>query len=381
MESVIPKYVRPIAEIDDPKNLMEYWEEALEAFDKKEYKKTIIAVINYINPNLLQNKNLEDDIEIVQMQGSAEIIVEITNIKFSVKAPFLRITEKTNKVALLRKVAEINFNPLRLEQIHLRNNELWFEYEMPIELTHPNKLYDLLRNVAVFADDYDDLFISNYKAEFYKPPAYTQLSESEKEQAWKQISDIFEDYENFSLSFKKKRLDDFVWDLVVISLLKISNMPYVHGKLRTDLYKHLSILFDTGLDISYKIDKGVNYIKRLMQTQKEDLLKNLYHTTYFISLKKRSSPQIISDRLRDDKETVLDYIRDENYFNLVFYLQFTFLKLMYDYNLEEHYKQAIYQALEEVSYMDYEKGSIVLLNLYYEMLNDSLITEDEENNE
>ena len=96
------------------------------------------------------------------MQGSAEIHLKITDTTFCIRAPFLRIGDKTNRVALLRRVAEVNFSPLRLEQIHLKKDELHFEYEMPIELAQPNKVYDIIRNVALFADKYDDEFVENF---------------------------------------------------------------------------------------------------------------------------------------------------------------------------------------------------------------------------
>ena len=85
-------------------------------------------------------------------------------------------------------------------------------------------MYDLLREISVYADNYDDEFIEKYKAEFYKESSITPLSEMEKEAVWQQISDILEDYNNYSLFFKEKRWNDFQWDIIVISLLKIVNI-------------------------------------------------------------------------------------------------------------------------------------------------------------
>jgi len=367
MENVMPKYVRPIAKIDDPVNKTEFWDEAVDAFDEKKYKQTVMAVINYINPGLLKDKNTGEDVEITQMQGSAEIQVKITDDTFSVKAPFLKITPETHKIPLLRRVAEANFAPLMLAQIHLKGDELWFEYEMPIELSYPNKVYDILRNVAVFSDDYDDVFIENYKAAFYKPPAYKALSEAEKAVVWQQISDIFEDYKNYSEFFKEKRWDDYIWDLLVISLLKISNMPYVHGKLRSDLIREIGHLFDGDIDYNYRMEKGEAYIKKLMNTPEEEIMKNVYHADIFISLRWRSSPQIITDRLKHYVEHVEKNRKNERCFNQAYYLQVAFLKLIYDYNLEEDYKQAIYDVLEKVSGMEPEKAAPELLKVFYAM--------------
>ncbi len=349
MENVLPKYKRPLKGINEPTVSVDFWDEAIDAFDEKEFRKAAIATVNYMNPNLLKDIDADKDIEIIQMQGSAEIHLKITKEVFSVKAPFLKITSETNKIALLRKVAEANFSPLTLAQINLHNDELWFEYEMPISVCQPNKIYDLLRQVCVYADDYDDMFIENYKASFYKEPKYILLTDTEKEQVWSQINDILEDYKNYSQFFKDKRWDDYEWDITVISLLKISNMPYIHGVLRTDLQEYISNLFNGNLDFKFRQDKGTNFMKELCAKSKEEIMSNAYHADAFISLRWRSSEQIIKDWATGRLEMVQKYEKDDSNFSLSYYLQFQLLKLIYDYNLEENYTNAINNVLEEVS--------------------------------
>ena len=372
MENIMPNYKRPIASIDDPVVKVEHWDAAMDAFDEKDYKKSLVAVINYVNPKLLENKNTDGDIEVVQMQGSAEVHVKITKTNFSVKAPFLRITDQTNEVALLRKVAEVNFSPLTLAQIQLEKNELWFEYEMPIEFSQPHKVYDILRNVSVYADDYDDMFIDKYNAAFYKEPKHTELSSTEKEEVWSQINTIFEDYKNYTQFFKDKRWDDFQWDNLAISMLKISNMPYVHGKLRSDLIEYIGNLFNPDLDFNLRVDKSVNFMKKLTEKSQDEIMKNVYHAEQFISLRWRSSQQIITDRLEHNLERVQNYEKEQSNFNLSYYLQFNLLKLIYDYTLEDHYKNAIETVLEEVSGLDPNESAPKLAKVFHALHSGSI---------
>lgn len=367
MENVLPRYKRPVASIATPITKVEHWDKALNAFDEGQFKQSIIEVINYINPNLLKDKDLSGTIEIHQSQGSAEINVLITNETFSVRAPFLKITEATNRVALLRKVAEVNFSPLKLEQIHLKNNELWFEYEMPIELSQPNKVYDLLRNVSVYADDYDDMFNEKYKTTFYKEATHTALNESEQDLVWSQISNIFEDYSNYVQYFKEKRLDAFLWDNLVISILKLSNMPYLNGKLRSDLEEYVVNLFDSNIDFNFRVDRSTSFMKKLIVKSREDIMKNVYHAEQFISIRWRSSPQIITDRLAASIDQVEAYKKEGSTFNLSYYLQFTLLKLIFDYTLEENYRNAIEQVLEDVTGLDPDDAAPILTKAFYNL--------------
>ena len=365
MENVIPKYSRPIKSIDDPVNKVEAWDVAIDAFDEKDYKKCVINTINYINPSLLEDVNTEGDFEIIKMQGSAEIHVKVTGDTFSVKAPFLKITPETNRVALLRKVSEVNFSPMTLAQINLKDTALWFEYEMPLSLCQPNKVYDLLREVCVNADEYDDMFINKYKASFYKEPNNKALTPEEQEIVWGHISDVFSDYTNYTQFFREKRWDDFQWDIIVISLLKLSNMPYINGELRSDLIEYISNLFNSNIDFQFRVDKGTNFMKKLVTRSREDIMKDVYHAEQFISLRWRSSEQIIHDRLKGNLEQVQRYEKDESYFNLSYYLQFVLLKLIYDYNLEDNYKKAIEDVLEEVSGLTPNEAAPKLAATYY----------------
>lgn len=372
MENILPRFVRPIAKIEDPISNVDDWDKAVEAFDDQKYKASVHHIINYINPNLIKDQDEQADIDIVQMQGSAEIHIKLTDELFSIKAPFLKITDDTNRVALLRRVAEVNFTPLRLEQIHLKDDKLCFEYQTRTVIAQPNKVYDVLQNVAIYADKYDDEFIEKYKAEFNNAPNYTPFTQEEKDIVWQQISDIFEDYKDLSALYREKRLDGYIWDILYISFLKISNMPYVHGKLRSDLISIISLMTDTDVNFKHRVDKATNFMKKLLDKSREEIMKNFYHAQQFISLRRRSNPQIISDRLKKSMESVQKDEKNENYFNLSSFLQSLFLRLIYDYNLEDSYKQMIYNVLEEVSGLKPEEAAPKLVKVYYTMYNDEV---------
>lgn len=365
MENVIPRYTRPIPGIFEPKIEVSHWDEATDAFDDKEYKKSIIEVINFLNPEILKSVDTSGDFEVIQSQGSAEIRVKVTEEKLSIVAPFLKITDTTNKIALLRKVAEVNFSPLRLAQIYNESDKLFFQYETSLELAQPNKVYDVLRNISIYSDDFDDQFIENYNAEFLQEPKHVALTKEEQGAIWKQISDILEDYKNYTQFFKDKRWDNFQWDLIVISLMKLSNMPYVHGKLRSDLIDYIVVLFNNNLDFHYRMDKGVNYMKKIASYSQEEIMSNVYHAEFFISLRWRSSEQIITERLKHNLERVESYERDESHFSLSYYLQFTLLKLVYDYSLDDNYRQAIETVLEEISGLEPDEAAPKLAKVYY----------------
>jgi hypothetical protein len=369
MKNVLPKFQRHIQGIDEPLLAFLSWDKAFDAYDIKDYRTALIETINYINPELLKNKDTTGDIALDRGQGSAEIQVRINETTFSVKAPFLKVTANTNKVALYRKIAEVNFNPLTLSQIKLREDTFWFEYESPITLCQPYKVYDVLREICVYADDYDDEFVEKYKADFYKESNTQPLAGEEVEQVWQQINTILTDYKDYSAFFKEKRWNAFQWDLMVISLLKIVNMPYVHGTLRTKLQEYVHNLFNNQIDFQHRIDKGTNFMLKLCAKTKEDFMKDIYHADSFISLKWRSSVQILQDDAKNLENTVTKYVNDGDNFSLSYFLQYNFLYTLYNFNVEEVHKNAIYDVLEQVSGREPQDAAPKLLKTYYSFLN------------
>ncbi len=368
MNNVLPHFKRPLKSNNEPKTIVSYWDKAMDAYDAKNYKTALLETLNYMNPELLDNRDTNSDLNIVQGQGSAEIRIHISSDTFSIQAPFLKVTESANKVALFRKIAEVNFAPLTLAQIHLKEDTLWFGVEMPISQCQPYKVYDALREVCVYADDYDDEFVEKYKADFYQEPKISPLTLDEKETVWHQINGILTDYKNYSQFFKEKRWDAFQWDIIFISILKIVNMPYVHGTLRTKLQEYVNNMYNGSIDFNHRIDKGTNFMQKLCAMSQKEIMSDVYHAQAVISLKWRSSIKIVQDEAKKMERFVNKYVNDSDNFSLCYYLQYSFLHLLYNFNVEDVHKEAIYDVLEKVSGLEPSTASKHLLNTYYGFL-------------
>ncbi|MCK5725563.1 MAG: hypothetical protein KAH22_01915 [Thiotrichaceae bacterium] len=380
MKNIIPTYTPPLESIEDPVAHIAEWEKATDSYHEKKYKQSLIHTINYLNPAMLKDKDLDADIHINQMQGSAEIKLSVTDKEITIKAPFLCITDKTNKIALLRKIAEINFTPLDLTQIYLENNEVGFHYQSPIELAQPNKMYNILREIAFRADEYDDEFVSKYKADYLAEKKPKLLNEKEKVQAWQQIETIFTEYTQYCDFFTKRRWEHYHWDIAAISMLKISNMPYVNGTLRVNLIDEINRVFNTNIEFNTRTDKAKSYMKKLIAMPKEEIMQQLYHAEQFSSMRWRSSPKIIQEHVESYAETVKRFKNEGSGSGrdtaLAYFFQHSFLKMIYNYNLEKCYKVSIDNVLTEVSGKTPEEATPRLTELYEAMLSGELDPKD-----
>lgn len=367
MAHVLPQYIKPFESLEEPAIDVEVWKEATDAFDSKKYKDSVIHLLNYINPKVLKGVKTKGDIELVQTQGSAEIHLTITESMLRIHAPFLKVTEDTNVVALLRRVTEINFTMLDLAQIVLEGDELFFKYEAPLSTCQPNKIYTVLRNITFRADDYDDLFVEEYGAVFYKEPNTTPLKEKEVKETLGQIREIFSKFDEDTTYFVENRKDNYRWDAIVISLLRLSNMPYMQGKLRSEIIENIERMYNGDIDLTQRINKGLLYIKELQELSDSYYEESLYHADQFISLRWRSSPHIVEERMENHKETIDEMEAAEDHMAIAYFLYAIFLKLIYNYNLDKNYKDAIEATLTKVSGKSTEDAAPLLLELYWDM--------------
>ncbi len=372
-----PRFQRTLEIANEPVSDIKHWENANDAFDKKEYKKSLVELIKYINPNVIEGDHTEGDINIVQGQGSVNVHIAITDNEFCIKVPFLKITDKTNRVALLRKVSEVNFESLTLAQIVLKDDILQFEYSELLELCHPHKIYGVIREIALYADDYDDMFVDRYDAEFLQKAEITPLSENEKKQINEYLDQIIEDYQNYSEALKGTRFNDFRWDIIVISILKLGVMPYVQGNLRTDLREYIYNMLNVDIDFDYRVDKGTNFMNKLSNTPREEILKDMYYAKQFVSLKRRCSLQILQDEIKSVDGMLQDYKNKQENMAVFYLLQITLLRKIFEFNVEKKYTQAIFDALEKSANIDIKDASKILLDVYNKIL-DGEISEKKE---
>ena len=377
---ILPKYTRPLRGIEEPIELLQLFSEAAAQFIAKEYKQSALTLLKHINALLVMDVDINDEeIEISHMHGSAEINIKINSEQLSITAPFLQIIDNTNRVALLRKVAEINFSNLTLAHIVLRKNELWFEYQMPLDLCHPTKLYNVLREICIHADSYSEAFITDYKADYCREPTVYFLSEEDEKKVWTQFEDIFADYKKYTAIFRKSGYEDsYKWKITSISLLKIANMSYVQGKLKHLLNTSLDAYFN-DLSIRERDGKSTNLIKSLCAKTKEEIMANIYHTQPFFSLRLDANVEAIKNWAKSIKHVVEDYEEDGYGVDFCYYLIFQFLKLRHEYNLMFNYRIPIEEVLEATSEIDARDASSKLLAVFHDFLGEK--TAEPEDNE
>lgn len=372
MKNHVPKYQKPIKNVSNPVVQVDSWHRAVDAFDEKDYDKSLRSLFHYVNPEVAEKIPASGNFSIEYPQGSSRVTFGVKNGVFYIESPFVKITENTNEIAILRHANELNFSFLTIPQIHLINQTLWFKFETPLHLCQPNKIYEALREICVATDDFDDEFIEKYGAEHIQEPTIQPLTEAEKEQAWNQIQAILGEYQRYMNYFEEKRWEGSQWDILMLSLFQLGNMPYIQGILRTDLQEYIQNINNSRIDFHFRIDKGKHFFKQLCEKSRDEIMKDVYYTQNLMGLKWRSSGKFLQEEALEYEEQVRKYKSSNDYFNICYYLYYLYLYILYHYNLDQNYRDFITDTLEKASGETYEQASKIYLESFDHLLNETL---------
>jgi hypothetical protein len=349
MENILPKYKRPIRNGTEPTYCLDSWDEALDAFDDKKYYKSIAHVINYTHDNSIDKALLKENKEFKTeyINGYVRILIDVSKDGFKIKVPFLKITENTNKVALLRKVSEINFRDLDIAQVHLVGDELVFEQNIPLILCEPYKIFYLISEMANISIKNSVLLVHDYDAMYIESPQKIYPTPDQENQVISDIRDILKVAGEYIAFFQEKQLDDFQWDIIVISLFKLGSMPYLNGAMKYEIADIIDAMYNGDESFNVRIKKGKKFINTLTDKNDDEFKKNIFALNFFMP-KIRSSEDIMKERIEKARERVDGFIAKNDAMSLCYYLEDIFVSLVYDYSLDINYRNAIEKTLEEI---------------------------------
>lgn len=360
---ITPKYLKPLMYSNAPVTTLSYWDEAVAAFDMQEYKESLTAIINYINQDILKGKEISSNMkEILYPHGTTTVSISVKEDVLYISSSFLRVPEK-HKIPLLRKVAELNFTPLTLAQIRYSKdkNILAFYYNTPLSAAQPNKIYDLIREICVFADDFDDEFIKKYDASFYQKPIVESFSEKQEEQAWEHFTQYLDEALTYIDYFETKRWDKHIWDIILDALFCISDQVYVNGVLKTSIQDTIwTLQNDESTELHRKNTIGKAFLQKLAKIPPEEILNDIFLAKKLLSTKYRTSPKILEEYFQNEQADILCKIESQDFVQAFFALKYAFLNLMYNFNLDSKQWEVITDSLTESSQVSWKEGTMIL---------------------
>ncbi len=342
------------------------WEDVLKKYDEKQYAESVRALIVYIDKALEDKYANADKTEYLIPHGSVTVGLKISEDTLFITAPFLDIST-AKQVPLLRQVAQINFSPLTLSRIDLADNQLTFNFSCPLELCEPYKIYDVLREVCINADNYDDEFITKFSATHIQTPKTESLTEEQKNLAYDRIQAYATEALSGYEQLENKRLTAFLWDVLITTLLKIDYYCVPQGNLRNELEKTISFL-NSKEDFYQRMSTAKDFLKKLQTTDKEKLKKDLYKIEIFVPYKYNANLDAVRNNLKYAYETAEKEMKAGDNIGATFSMSYGILNLFYSYNLDTSVAALLTKAMTDASEKPMQESAKILYDAIHTIM-------------
>ena len=365
MQSSLPKYSRPSISIGEPRSNFDYWDLAFAKHQEKQYRDSLAALLNFVNPDLLGGElSLPSPFEVEEAHGSATIRLNVDSTRLRIVAPFLRV-DGAKTIPLLRRVAEVNFRPLTLTEIVLKEGVLSFQFETPIELCEPQKIHDVLREICFFADEFDDEFIERYGASFCREPEITPLDDEEKAAFREQLAEIAEEYQKYLAFFEERLYEGLKWTIVATTLLKVANITTIQGWIRPRLNEQIEAIYNPTIDPRVTSDAGRLFLDELFaDMERDDFFDNVYYAKKLISLKIPGLTPLLQGEFESQRAQIDSLISSGSFLWAAFSIQHLLIKVLHQYSLEQANEDIINDFLECSGGKDAGEGLELMKNVF-----------------
>ena len=347
------------------------WEKVQLNFQNNEFAETVRNCINYINPNIEKTFANANKTEYNIPHGSIIVNLKITENELIISAPFLDIAN-AKQVPVLRQVAQLNFSPLILSHIDLEGDKLYFRFSCTLDACEPYKLYDVLREICINADNYDDEFIAKFNATRIQEPKIIPYTSAEKEIAWNTIQQYISEAFDVYAQLENKRLNTYLWDVLMITLLKIDYFCAPQGVLRNEIEKAI-VNLNSKDEFYQKLSGGKEFLKKLQNYDREKFENDLYKIETFVAYKFRNTLDSVRNNFKKAYETAENEMKAKDYIGATFTIEYAIFNFLYNNNLDDNIAKELTTALERSSAKPIQEAAQILFDAMKKVMTDDSI--------
>lgn len=352
-------FTTPITKQQFQITLPQVWDQVLTAWEQEKYPEVIFGLFEYLGQPLSKE---EQKFPLFKQltHGSVVLKLSVTEDIFSIEAPFLDISEAQVK-PLFRQALQLNFEPLSLSKIALKGNHLCFYYQCALNDCEPSKIYDALREICLNADNYDDTFIIRFKAKRIIEPNIFPVNEEVSIQAWEYLKAYLDECKQMLQMLEQKRMHAYMWDVLIITLMKIDFILAPQGHLRSELERGISMLSGEG-ELSEKIQRGRAFLASIEKITKENLAADLYTINMLVPYKTMISGEALKSKIVKAIEQAESELEVGDTMAACLTLNYHILNLLYYSTVESSYEKGLQQILVDSSGQSYQEAARILIS-------------------
>lgn len=317
------------------------WETVMKAWRSKEYIKTIDLLLQFLGIQFPEGEKVH-----AIPHGSITIYLEIDDEKLKITAPFVSIADSM-QLPILRQILHINHDPLKLTRVILKDNHLDFYFESLLAHCDPYKIFDVLKEICIHADLYDDTFIRKYKAKRIVEPQTIPLTREIQDRCISEFRNILKDTERILQMLLQDRAHEYIWDNLVVMLLKIDFIISPNGHIKSEIEKGI-VEMHGNIELSEKINIGKRLLHSFKTLTDEQIREDLYKIQTFVPLKELISHDAFKSQLQQIVLQVQREYQKREYLGAYFSTLYQLLFITYQYDLDQDCLPFVEQIIQEL---------------------------------
>ncbi len=372
-------YIPPAAEQQLVYTDGETMAEAVEAFENQDYLKSLQLLIDALDCDFAERYGNADGTSYSIPHGSIVVHISITADTLHITADFLKLPQK-GRVAMLRRIAEMNINNLMLARFVKNGDFLKMEYSCPITDTHPHKIHAVIHNICAVGDRYDDELCTSFNAERCYTPRVTPYSAAEVDAVYAGLHTVGEQALNAASDYYSKR--NYIYALTVVAgaIQQFVFFANPQGQLINEIEKAVEAMSDER-PIEELVGRGTTFLRKLLDMPKPDLAKDLYSVEMMVSMKAHSTLQSVQEDFESLHEAVTEAMQRKDYDQVVVRIYHAFYRLLAENSIPLLLEYLVVTALRESASLPIKDAAPILLAALDKIMDGDLEIPDSDDDE
>lgn len=350
-----PPVLPPTASRLDP----DAFDRSLEAFNGKLYRESFLALLDFIGEGLRTRYGNAAGTEFEIPHGSIVVRIRLDDERLRIEAPFLELPER-GRIPLLRQAAVLNICGLDLTRLVLRGERLHFEYECPLSLVHPAKIYYVLREICHTGDRYDDEFVTKFHARRICTPRIRTYDAATVRRVCDAIRSACDEGLREAEAFESERNYGYAWNIVATTLLRICYLARPQGQLLNLLDRAIHELDREEVPLPEVVSRGREFIRKLRSMEEAELAEGLYLTETFIPEKRRATLKSIQDAFGESAARSAEALERKDYAVCCLATVYKFYEMYYNNDVPTEVDAVVSQALAQSASRPLEEAAPLL---------------------
>jgi hypothetical protein len=160
--------------------------------------------------------------------------------------------------------------------------------------------------------------------------------------------------------FESNRYFGSAWSILASTMRKIDYYAHPQGQLRNELEQAISDMHSNKLNISEIVARAKAYFDKILNSDKKEIIKDLYDIEVFISYKNRSNLKDIQNNFQKSYERIQKSMDNEDFMDASLESLYCFYNLYYHNDLQNDINDIAVDALKRSSGKTWKEGAPVL---------------------